>query len=755
MKPQNAISKTIGWFKGKILKQSEIESSADSSKKSDITTGFTGNLVSNPDKILSLKSASSNTERVYEEMLYKDPEIKQAMQTRVSSVIGKSWRVTPATDSERDKAIADFITHNLKNISFDSIRRALLKSGLMTGLGVAEIIYRLKTTKQFGTKYHIETLLDRKPWRFRWNKKNELRLLTANDKDGLPLAEYKMQTFTHEKQFENLYGEGLGKSLYWSYWFKKNAIKSWAIFGDKFGFPTVIGKYPVNTTQTDQEKLLDVIKAIQHETGIIIPDGQDIGLLDAIKSSSSGGGGVAVFSDFIKYFDEKIQKTILGQTLTSSTGSTGSFAQARVHNEVRGDLLKSDADSLSESFNRQLIKYLVDLNFADVDAYPEIWIDTTPPPDLETQIKIDAGVQKIGGKISKKHIADTYGFAQDLPDSDYIDSTVSVPPHSTTPAKPKSVAFAEQIKPTAVVADIRRQLLNRGVNATDDVVLNALDADPYREIRNLIIDEVGADRIPTADILSSGKHLEDILYRSILTARLNAVQSVVNDLRVTAQLGEIPAGFIPENSFIEFAETDYANSMFTPEEALAFFEQKTAMSFAEYQKLDAAAKAMAISIAGDQTGKVAEKMKQKIEEAIASGGATSPRGFADALNALLGAMGIEPIKNHQAETVLATNLHSAFNAGRWELYHRPEIKKIYTKYEYVTAGDDRVRPAHQAMDGIVRPADDPFWLEWYPPNGFRCRCTVLAISKYEDVPLSVVPSGFAPDKGFDTNPAAN
>lgn len=44
--------------------------------------------------------------------------------------------------------------------------------------------------------------------------------------------------------------------------------------------------------------------------------------------------------------------------------------------------------------------------------------------------------------------------------------------------------------------------------------------------------------------------------------------------------------------------------------------------------------------------------------------------------------------------------------------------------EYVTARDGRVRPDHQALDGIILPIDDPFWKSYYPPNGWNCRCTV-------------------------------
>jgi SPP1 gp7 family putative phage head morphogenesis protein len=44
--------------------------------------------------------------------------------------------------------------------------------------------------------------------------------------------------------------------------------------------------------------------------------------------------------------------------------------------------------------------------------------------------------------------------------------------------------------------------------------------------------------------------------------------------------------------------------------------------------------------------------------------------------------------------------------------------------QYETVGDDRVRPAHRELEGITRPYDDLFWDIYFPPNGWRCRCTV-------------------------------
>ena len=76
---------------------------------------------------------------------------------------------------------------------------------------------------------------------------------------------------------------------------------------------------------------------------------------------------------------------------------------------------------------------------------------------------------------------------------------------------------------------------------------------------------------------------------------------------------------------------------------------------------------------------------------------------------------------------------SAEMAAKWE-----EFMKDGDRYylQYRTAKDDKVRPEHAALHGVTLPITDPFWEEYYPPNGWNCRCTVVQVrkSKYPATP---------------------
>lgn len=77
-------------------------------------------------------------------------------------------------------------------------------------------------------------------------------------------------------------------------------------------------------------------------------------------------------------------------------------------------------------------------------------------------------------------------------------------------------------------------------------------------------------------------------------------------------------------------------------------------------------------------------------------------------------------------------VNSAAMASQWE--QALKDKDLYA-LQYVTVGDDRVRPEHAELDGLVLPMDDPFWRTGTPPNGWGCRCTVMQVP-LEENPLT-------------------
>jgi SPP1 gp7 family putative phage head morphogenesis protein len=89
--------------------------------------------------------------------------------------------------------------------------------------------------------------------------------------------------------------------------------------------------------------------------------------------------------------------------------------------------------------------------------------------------------------------------------------------------------------------------------------------------------------------------------------------------------------------------------------------------------------------------------------------------------------------DRRAELLLRTHGFQAYQAAQYNVMERQ--KDVFPYWQYMTMEDGAVREAHAALDGIVLPADDPFWSAHYPPWDWGCRCQVVPISQddFEDI----------------------
>lgn len=69
---------------------------------------------------------------------------------------------------------------------------------------------------------------------------------------------------------------------------------------------------------------------------------------------------------------------------------------------------------------------------------------------------------------------------------------------------------------------------------------------------------------------------------------------------------------------------------------------------------------------------------------------------------------------------------SAVMAAKWERFMEDGDRY---NLQYRTANDGKVRPEHASLHGVTLPITDSFWEEFYPPNGWNCRCTVVQVRK--------------------------
>lgn len=74
---------------------------------------------------------------------------------------------------------------------------------------------------------------------------------------------------------------------------------------------------------------------------------------------------------------------------------------------------------------------------------------------------------------------------------------------------------------------------------------------------------------------------------------------------------------------------------------------------------------------------------------------------------------------------------------------------LYPNLKLVSVRDKRVRPEHKALDGTIRPFNDPFWDTHTPPLDWGCRCDL----EQTDEDVTEVKGGVQMKIEFQNNPA--
>lgn len=136
-----------------------------------------------------------------------------------------------------------------------------------------------------------------------------------------------------------------------------------------------IGMAPAGATLKDRQDFASDLQNLGGDTGMTVPAGWDVKLLE-LKASTE-----ALFVAQTKLANDGITILLAGQNLTTEVAG-GSLAAAQVHNEIRGDKIRADDESLATTLHDQYLTRWADLNFGDPEAAPWPLHETQPSSDL-------------------------------------------------------------------------------------------------------------------------------------------------------------------------------------------------------------------------------------------------------------------------------------------------------------------------------------------------------------------------------------
>ena len=178
-----------------------------------------------------------------------------------------------------------------------------------------------------------------------------------------------------------------------------------------------------------------------------------------------------------------------------------------------------------------------------------------------------------------------------------------------------------------------------------------------------------------------------------------------------------------------------------PEQAIAYLKSKGyAITWNWQEMVDQAhdisftvAKAMRLDLLSDirgaletalQSGQTLKQFIAELQPVLESQGWWGKQVIVDSQG--VGEM-VQLGSPRRLKTIYQTNLQSAYMAGRKASME--ETTDTHPYWMYVAILDGKTRPSHRALHGQVFRHDDPIWASIFPPNGFNCRCRVVALTE--------------------------
>lgn len=368
-----------------------------------------------PSKLKQILDDAENGDIQAQHQLFMDIEeqdssIAANIMTRKRSVLTLDWRIeeprnaTPAEEKLQAEIDELFYQYpNLEDLFMD------LMDAVGHGFSALEIQWAQVDGKWIPKGF--------KPcpqsW-FKLDKHDNLLLRTPTNPMGEPLRPFGWVVHRHKSRSTQLARDGLYRTLAWLYMYKHYSVRDFAEFLELYGMPIRIGKYGAGATTSEKRTLLRALADIGHNAAGIMPESMQIELHNVASAGAASGNNP--FLQMVDWCEKSIARLILGQTLTSGAdGKSSTNALGKVHNEVRRDLMISDAKQIAQTITQQIILPYLQINIdPNIAPYrvPYFEFDTKEYEDLSVFADAIPKLTGIGVQISESWVRDKLGIPE-------------------------------------------------------------------------------------------------------------------------------------------------------------------------------------------------------------------------------------------------------------------------------------------------------------------------------------------------------
>lgn len=349
-----------------------------------------------------------------------DDEVSAALETRLNGVLSTPWRIEPGEGPAHE-----FLHDQMRQWLPDLVRA--LWQAVPYGYSVSEMVYQDLADGRLGIAAAQPLPFED----FRIAQDGRIQSFSGRIiPDDILNGGERILLVRRNPSYRQPHGEALLAAVYWPWHYRTHGYRFWARFLERFGAPLIVGKVRAGMDASGSsyaDLMLDHLAAAVNSASLVIDKD------DEVQAIAPGGNGES-FRAFALEMAQRIQKVILGQTLTTQmSDSGGSFAAAQVHNEVRDDRRLADIRLLLPALNGVLAT-LARINFPGAPA-PILVMEDGRGLEAERATR-DATLAQAGiARFSKAYLLRAYDY--DPEDVDVPDAAAPPDPNAD-PGDPSS-----------------------------------------------------------------------------------------------------------------------------------------------------------------------------------------------------------------------------------------------------------------------------------------------------------------------------
>lgn len=355
---------------------------------------------------------------LYDEMRKSDGTVKAVVLATSLPIRRAKWFIKSATEDERDKEIAEFVSASLfeySSITWDDLLRQALLS-LPLGVMIFEKVFTVRTIdgvdRIVWKKFAPRLPKSIQKWEMENGKMGIQQLKQGGALVDIPIE--KLLIFVNEMEGENWWGTSILRAAYKHWYIKNNFYKIDAIAFERQGLGVPYAKMPDNYSEADRAKAETILKNLRahHQAFIIEPHDYEIGFKDMMAKTLRDP------KESIQHHNREITKGVLATFLELGATDSGSRALSEDQSGLFLKSLEAVAGNIADAFNKFAIRQLVDMNFDNVDSYPELTFNDIARVDVKNLSEAYKTLTEAGGIKSSEQDEQYFRELLDLPERD-------------------------------------------------------------------------------------------------------------------------------------------------------------------------------------------------------------------------------------------------------------------------------------------------------------------------------------------------